>query len=96
MAFLWRVDNGPKLNAGLVALCIFRRSGPVMLRNPKFLCFSRGVHTPCPPSGSAHAMCILMLPNAESTKILCGGPYSQNVSIFLNGYHLILKDMKIC
>ena len=30
----WRADNGPTLNAGFV---IFRRSGPVLLRNPNFL-----------------------------------------------------------
>ena len=29
MAFRWHADNGPKLNAGLVALWLFRGSGPV-------------------------------------------------------------------
>ena len=37
MAFRWGVDNGPRLNAGLVALWSFRGAGPVMLRNPIFL-----------------------------------------------------------
>ena len=35
MAFRWRANDGPTLNAGLVALRIFvnfRRSGPVLLR----------------------------------------------------------------
>ena len=32
----WRADNGPTLNAGLVALRFFGRSGPVLLRNPNF------------------------------------------------------------
>ena len=32
---------------------IFRRSGPVLLRNPNFCDFSGGPD-PCPPSGSAH------------------------------------------
>ena len=30
-------DNGRKLAAGLVALCFFRGSGPILLRNPIFL-----------------------------------------------------------
>ena len=32
----WRADNGPKLNAGLVALLFLRGSGPVLLRNLYF------------------------------------------------------------
>ena len=32
----WRADNGLTLNAGLVALRFFGRSGPVLLRNPNF------------------------------------------------------------
>ena len=35
-------DDGPTLNAGLVALLFFRGSGPVTLRNPIFLGFFRG------------------------------------------------------
>ena len=51
--------NGcPTLNrlAWLVAVRFYRRSGPVLLRNPIFLCFfgGRGVPTRCPPSGPAH------------------------------------------
>ena len=42
MAFRWRADVGPTLNASLVALWFFRGSGPVLLRNPIFLWFSRG------------------------------------------------------
>ena len=41
MAFRWRADDGPTLNAGLVALCFFRGSGPLsclLLRNPIFFC----------------------------------------------------------
>ena len=51
MAFWWRVDVGPTLNAGLVALWFFRGSGPVLLRNPIFLWFfgGGGVRTPVPP-----------------------------------------------
>ena len=49
MALHWRANNGPTLNAFLVALRYSRRSGPVLLRNPIALWFSRGVHTPCPP-----------------------------------------------
>ena len=48
-AFCWRADDGPTLNSGLVALGFFRDSGPVLLRNPKFLRFFRGVRNPFPP-----------------------------------------------
>ena len=37
MAFCWRADDGPTLNAGLVALWFYRGSGSVLLRNPIFL-----------------------------------------------------------
>ena len=49
MAFRWRADNGPKLNADMVALCFFRGSGPVLLRNPIYVCNFQGgggVRTP--------------------------------------------------
>ena len=36
-AFRWRADDGPTMNAGLVALRFFRGSGPVLLENPIFL-----------------------------------------------------------
>ena len=42
MAFRWRADDGPTLNADLVALWFFRGFGPVLLRNPIFLWFFRG------------------------------------------------------
>ena len=45
------VDNGPLLNAGLVA-----ESGSILLGNPIFLRFFRGVRIPCPHSGSAHGI----------------------------------------
>ena len=55
LAFRWCADGGPTLNAGLVALWIFRGSGPVLLRNPIFLWFQGGPD-PLPPlpAGSAH------------------------------------------
>ena len=37
-----RADDGPTLNAGLVALYFFRGSGPVLLRNPIFFIFFSG------------------------------------------------------
>ena len=37
MAFRWRADDGPTLDAGLVAMWFFRESEPVLLRNPLFL-----------------------------------------------------------
>ena len=51
MAFRWRVDDGPTLNAGLVALWFFKGSGPVLLRDPLFLRFfrGRGSGPPVPP-----------------------------------------------
>ena len=36
MASRWRANNGPTLNAVLVALLFFRRSRPVLQRNPIF------------------------------------------------------------
>ena len=41
MAFCWGADDEPTLNAGGVALCFFRVSGPVLLWNPIFLWFFR-------------------------------------------------------
>ena len=38
----WRADNGPTLNAGLVALWFCRRSGPVLLRNSNFFVIFQG------------------------------------------------------
>ena len=58
MAFRWRADDSPTLNAGLVAV-IFRRSGPELLRNSIIIVIFRGgggVRTPFPPSGSAHGL----------------------------------------
>ena len=37
MAFRWQADDGPTLNADLVALWFLRESGPVLPRNPIFL-----------------------------------------------------------
>ena len=42
MAFHWRADDRSTLNAGLVALFFFMGSGPVLLRNSRFLWFFRG------------------------------------------------------
>ena len=52
MAFRWRADDGPTLNAGLVhvASWFFRGSGPELLRNAIFLrFFRRGSGSPVPP-----------------------------------------------
>ena len=56
MAFGWRADGDPALNAGLVALWFSRGSGPVLLRNPIASWFSRGIRTFAPSSGSAPRM----------------------------------------
>ena len=37
MVFRWRADDGPPLNAGLVALRFFRGSGSILLGNPILL-----------------------------------------------------------
>ena len=42
MAFCWQADDGPTLNAGLIALWFFRGSGPVLQGNRIFLWFFRG------------------------------------------------------
>ena len=59
MAFRWRADDGPALNAGLVTLWFFRGSRPILLENPILFCDfqGRGLPDPCPPSGSAHVCC---------------------------------------
>ena len=47
----WWADDGPTLNASLVALWFFRGSRPVLQRNPIFCDFSGvggGVRTLCP------------------------------------------------
>ena len=49
LAFLWRADDGPTLNAGLAALWFWRGSGPVLLKKPYiFVICQGGVRTPCP------------------------------------------------
>ena len=53
MAFRWHANDGPTLNAGLVAATFQGGgSGPVLLENPIFLRFFRGGGSG--PSGSAH------------------------------------------
>ena len=42
-------DSGPTLNAGCIASRFFRGSGPVFLRKPIALRFSKGVRTPVTP-----------------------------------------------
>ena len=49
MAFRWRADDGPALNAGLPALWLFSVSRPVLLRNSIFLVIFQGVRTLYPP-----------------------------------------------
>ena len=49
--FGWRADDGLTLKAGLVALWLFRGSGPTLLRNPIFGDFMGwGRLDPIPPS----------------------------------------------
>ena len=67
MAYRWRADDGPTLDAGFVALWLFRGSGPVLQRNPIFLWFFRGGGGAdfLPPSGSAHKPYIVANTNKE-------------------------------
>ena len=82
MAFRWRADGGPTLNVGLVALRFFRGPGPVLLRNPAVVWFSRGgVQIPCPPSGSAH----------ETTWVIIGGVCACEISIKISCAGLIIN-----
>ena len=62
MAFRWCTNDGPTWNAGLVALWLFRGSGPVSLRNLWFCNFSGGmVRTSCPPlDPRMHSVIILI------------------------------------
>ena len=54
MAFRWHADDGPTLNAGLVA-AIFQGSGSVLLESPYiFVIFQGGPDPFVSPSGSAH------------------------------------------
>ena len=53
-AFRWRADNGPTLNARLVACDFSGDLDQSLLRNHIFVDFKGGVRTPCPPTGSAH------------------------------------------
>ena len=55
MAFRWRADDGPTLNAGLVIFENSWGSGPVLLRNSIFfVIFQGGCPDPLSPPGSAH------------------------------------------
>ena len=58
MAFRWWADDGPTLNAALVALCFFRGPRPVLRKKNNCFCdFSEGgggSRPPVPSSGSAH------------------------------------------
>ena len=82
MAFRWRADCGPTLNAGSLAWWNYRGSGPVLLRNPLFLGFFRGGADPLSPSGSALAklgsMCLAQWHNPMTPVRL--EPYGLSVS----------------
>ena len=72
VAFRWRVDDGPTLNAGLVA-AIFQGIWICIARKPLYFCdFSGGVQSPSPPpSGSAHGgICLVSSPFIEKIQIV--------------------------
>ena len=69
MAFRWRADDGPTLNAGLVVLRISGDPVQYCYENPYFCDFpgGGGGAEPLPPSGSAHGtgQCIHLLRYTE-------------------------------
>ena len=71
MAFRWRADDDPTLNAGLVVFENFRGSGPVLL---EILCFFVIFQVGgCPPSGSTHGTgrCLHLLRYTETRIGFC-------------------------
>ena len=52
---LLAADDGPTLNAGLVAV-IFQGIRTCIARKPYIFVIFQGVRTPCPPSGSASSV----------------------------------------
>ena len=69
---IWRANDGPTLNTGLVALWFYRGSGPVLLRNP-FCDFSGGeFRPPVLPSGSAHARGLIWKNLVDATTLYKG------------------------
>ena len=54
MAFRWRADDGPTLNAGLVAVIFQGIRTCIASKSYIFVIFEVDVRTPCPASGSAH------------------------------------------
>ena len=77
MAFRWRPNNGPKLNAGLFAFVFFQGIWTRIARNPILFVIFRGGGgggegpTLCPPSRSAHGSrkrSVLLLHSQERYK----------------------------
>ena len=81
MAVRWWADDGPTLNAGLVALFYLRVSGPVLLITPIVCDFSGGWDgvsgPPVLSSGSAHASTVPFIFNLAIDK------YSDNLECML-------------
>ena len=70
MAIRWRADNGPTLNASLVALQFFSGSGPVLLENLYFVIFQGGGGSgPLSPPLWIRA-CIVLVYSASSAIVL--------------------------
>ena len=65
MAFCWRADDGPALNAGLVAFVIFQGIQTSIAKKPYIFVIFQGLGggvptPPIPPSGLAHASEVIM------------------------------------
>ena len=75
MAFRWRPDDGPTLNAGSSSFVIFQGIWTRIANKPYFCDFSGWSKppVPTPPSGSAHDICLLQLYNALQTTFGPGG-----------------------
>ena len=60
----------PNIENWLGSSVIFRGSGPALLRNPIFCDFTEGGGSgPCPPSGFAHALILVNMPNVADASI---------------------------
>ena len=70
MAFRLRTDDGPTLNAGLVALWFVRGSEPVLLRNPIFWWFFRGGGGPDSLSPTHELICVFMSLDIKGGKVM--------------------------
>ena len=89
MAFRWRADDDPTLNAGLVAV-IFQGIRTSIAKEPYIFCnFLGGSGPPVPPSGSAHALynTCTYTTGTSLTTCICQEPETMVISIvYIEGH----------